>query len=94
MLTKLFDQIFRNEQGDLVIAQMPNPPLIAWIAASLLQLLFPSGKAHLGLDLLAFGSLFTWAWLELFDGVNYFRRTLGLCTLMSIIASRILASLY
>lgn len=29
-------------------------------------------------QLFAFGALFTWAWQELFDGVNYFRQVLGL----------------
>jgi hypothetical protein len=41
-----------------------------------------------GLEALAFGSLFTWAWLELFQGVNYFRRALGLGVLIGVIASR------
>ncbi len=92
MFSTLFDRVFRNDNGDVVIAQTPNPPLITWIAASLLQLIFTSGQTHRGLDLLAFGSLFTWAWLELFDGVNYFRRALGFCAIVSIMASRILAS--
>ncbi|HEY9908282.1 MAG TPA: hypothetical protein V6D18_11845 [Thermosynechococcaceae cyanobacterium] len=37
---------------------------------------------------MAFGSLFTWAWLELFQGVNYFRRSLGLIVLLGAIASK------
>jgi hypothetical protein len=41
------------------------------------------------LEVLAFGSLFTWAWEELFQGVNYFRRALGLLVLVSLIASKI-----
>jgi len=32
--------------------------------------------------------LFTWAWQELFEGVNYFRRALGLVVLIGCIASR------
>jgi hypothetical protein len=42
------------------------------------------------LDILANGSLFTWAWMELFQGVNYFRRGLGLAVFISIIASKIM----
>jgi len=30
-----------------------------------------------GCSPLAFGASFTWAWQELFEGVNYFRRALG-----------------
>jgi hypothetical protein len=33
--------------------------------------------------------LFTWAWQELFQGVNYFRRSLGLVVLLGAIASRL-----
>jgi hypothetical protein len=41
------------------------------------------------LDIVANGSLFTWAWLELFQGVNYFRRAIGLGVFIAIIVSRI-----
>ncbi|MBE9165202.1 MULTISPECIES: hypothetical protein [Microcoleaceae] len=84
-----FDKIFRDSEGEIVLAQPPNPPLILWFAASLLQLIFTTGKIHAGLDAVAFGSLFTWAWLEIFEGVNYFRRALGFCVLVAAIASRI-----
>jgi hypothetical protein len=92
MSTTFFDKIFRDKNGELVVAQMPNPPLILWIAASLLGLLFTSGKVSLGLNFLAFGSLFTWAWQELFDGVNYFRKALGFCVLVGVMASKILGT--
>jgi hypothetical protein len=85
----LFDPTFRDSEGKIVIAQPPNLPLIVWIVASLLKLIFTTGKIHLGLDLVAFGVLFTWAWEELFQGVNYFRRALGLIVLVGLIASKI-----
>jgi hypothetical protein len=86
----LFDKVFRDSEGKIVIAQPPNLPLIVWIAASLLKLLVTTGKINLGLDLVAFGALFTWAWEELFQGVNYFRRALGLIVLVGLMASKIL----
>ncbi|MBC1241998.1 hypothetical protein VF14_15350 [Nostoc linckia z18] len=86
----LVDKIFRDSNGNIVIAQTPNPPLILWVVASLLSLVFTTGKINAVLDVLANGSLFTWAWLELFDGVNYFRRGLGLAVFIAIIASKIL----
>lgn len=89
MTNTVFDQIFRDHNGEIVIAQMPNPPLIVWMAASLLKLLVTTGQINTGLDLIAFGSLFTWAWEELFQGVNYFRRILGFCVLIGAIASKI-----
>ena len=88
MKNTLFDQIFRDSDGNIVIAQMPNLPIIVWITASLLKLVFPTGEINTGLDALAFGSLFTWAWLELFQGVNYFRRALGLGVLIGVMVSR------
>ncbi|MTJ50429.1 hypothetical protein [Dolichospermum sp. UHCC 0259] len=89
MENTLFDQVFRDSEGRIVIAQMPNLTLIVWIVASLLKIVFTTGKINLGLDLIAFGSLFTWAWEELFQGVNYFRRALGLLVLISLMAWKI-----
>jgi len=89
MENTLFDRTFRDSEGNIVIAQPPNLPLIIWIVASLLKLIVTTGKINLGLDLVAFGTLFTWAWEELFQGVNYFRRALGLIVLVGLIASKI-----
>ncbi|MCY7383975.1 MAG: hypothetical protein LH628_15595 [Microcoleus sp. CAN_BIN18] len=89
MENTLFDRTFRDSEGNIVIAQPPNLPLIIWIVASLFKLIVTTGKINLGLDLVAFGTLFTWAWEELFQGVNYFRRALGLIVLVGLIASKI-----
>ncbi|KAB8319693.1 hypothetical protein SD81_012800 [Tolypothrix campylonemoides VB511288] len=70
MKNTLFDKIFRDSDGNIVLAQMPNLPLIIWITASLLKLVFTTGLVNTGLDALAFGSLFTWAWLELFQLIS------------------------
>jgi hypothetical protein len=88
MENTLVDKTFRDSDGKIVIAQMPNLPLIVWIVSSILALIFSTGKINTVLDVVANGSLFTWAWLELFQGVNYFRRTLGLAVLIGILASR------
>ena len=74
----LLDRIFRDSEGNIVIAQPPNLPVLAGFAAAILQSLLPSGHLQTTAQLFAFGALFTWAWQELFDGVNYFRRALGL----------------
>ncbi len=84
-----FDQIFRDSDGQIVLAQTPNLPLIVWGTASLLKLVLTTGKINLGLNAIAFGSLFTWAWLELFQGVNYFRRALGLGVLIFLLGSSV-----
>jgi hypothetical protein len=84
-----FDKIFHDDRGNLVIIQPPNLPILVWGVTTLLKLVVKSGGIYSVLDTIAFGSLFTWAWLELFDGVNYFRRAIGLVVLIGIIAYRI-----
>lgn len=91
MGNSLFNSTFRDSEGNIVLAQMPNLPLLVWVGATILKLLLTSGTIYLGLDAIAFGVLFTWAWQELFQGVNYFRRALGLIVLIGAIASRIQA---
>lgn len=89
MENTFFNQVFRDRDGKIVIAQMPNLPIIVWAVASILKIIFSTGRLNIGLELIAFGSLFTWAWEELFQGVNYFRRTLGLIVLVGLITSKI-----
>lgn len=81
----LFDRIFRDSEGNIVIAQMPNLPILLGSTATLLQFVLPSGNLQTALGLVGFGALFTWAWQELFEGVNYFRRSLGLIGLVTLI---------
>lgn len=88
MENTLFDKTFRDNEGNIVIAQPPNLPLLVGITATVLNLIVRSGNIHIAIDAIAFGSLFTWAWQELFEGVNYFRRALGLLVLIAVIASR------
>jgi hypothetical protein len=89
MENSLFDKTFKDSEGNVALVQAPNLPLLVWLAATLLKLVITSGSIYIGLDAIAFGTLFTWAWQELFQGVNYFRRALGLVVLMLVIASKI-----
>lgn len=84
----LFDRIFRNAEGKVVIGQRPNAPLITWFVASLLQRRLPNGGLKVGAGALAFGALFVWSSMEFLDGVNLFRRALGLFVLLGMVASR------
>jgi hypothetical protein len=91
MENTLFNKLFRDRagEGEIVLIQIPNLPIIVWSVASLLKLFFTTGKISIGLEVIAFGSLFTWAWEELFQGLNYFRRALGLIVLASLLLSKI-----
>ncbi len=80
----LINRFFRNSEGKIIIIQKPNLPIFIWTLASLLKLVFTTGRINLGLEAIAFASLFSWAWGELFEGVNYFRRGLGLLVIIAL----------
>jgi hypothetical protein len=87
MNSTLFDRLFRDAAGQIVIWQPPNLPIVIWVSATLLRLVFQTGQVKLILDLLAFSSLLYWSFLEITQGVNYFRRDLGVIVLIALIIS-------
>jgi len=89
MENTFFNQVFHDDEGKIVLGQPPNLLIIVWITVTLLKMIFATGKINTGLEVIAFGTLFTWAWEELFQGVNYFRRALGFIVLISLIVSKI-----
>ena len=58
-----------------------------WLVSS--SLLFQRGNLYAGLDFVAVASLTVWSLLEIFQGVNYFRKGLGVVVLIGLIASKI-----
>jgi hypothetical protein len=89
MNNPVFDKIFKDSSGKIVIAQMPNLPIIIWAVLSLLKIVYKTGRINIGLDILASVSLSVWAVQELFQGVTYFRRGLGTVVLIGLIASKV-----
>ncbi|HET6924329.1 MAG TPA: hypothetical protein VFH39_00680 [Candidatus Saccharimonadales bacterium] len=81
-----FDKWFKDKQGRLAIGQKPNLPIIVWAIAELLAWPF-SGRAEHFFAMLAFGALFTWAWLEIRWGINRFRRLLGAAVMIYLLVS-------
>lgn len=71
------------------IFQPPNLPLLVWLGATLLTHILPYGQLNFAAALIAFGSIFTWAWLEIFQGTNQFRRGLGTVVMVFIIINRL-----
>jgi len=78
---------FRDAEGRVVIWQWPNLTLYGWIILRLLGLVVAKGHLRNMCEQLSTAFLFTWAFLELTKGVNYFRRVLGLAVLLSIASS-------
>ncbi len=85
----LTDRFFRDKDGNVVLMQPPNLPIVGWFVFKVLEKLVDSGQLNTLASLLAFGCAFTWAWLELFSGVNYFRRLLGLLVLIAAVTHRL-----
>lgn len=77
--------MFRDADGHVVLWQVPNLPIIGWGVSMVLAWLLRSSSYHTGLQTLGSAFLFTWALLELIQGVNYFRRALGFVILAVVI---------
>ena len=82
------DKCFKNKDGINTLGQKPNLPIIIWLICVVLSQI-TSGNLYRTIDLIGYGALFTWAWLEIFYGVNYFRRILGFSVLVFSIYSRL-----
>ncbi len=83
------DRCFKDKSGKLALTATPNIPIIIWAAASVAARLVSYGMVHKALSVVAFGAIFIWAVLEITQGVNYFRRTLGLAVLIFTIYNRL-----
>lgn len=86
---KLWDKFWKDKHGRVVVWQSPNAALWTWFISMLLSNVLPYGQLNFVVELVSFGSLFTWAWLEIADGANYFRRTLGVIVMLATILSRL-----
>jgi hypothetical protein len=84
----LWDRIWRDENGKIVIWQRPNLWLIGWAVLTTISL-FISGRGADIFSWLAEISLIIWSLLEITKGANYFRRVLGLLVLIFAVMSLI-----
>jgi hypothetical protein len=85
----LMQKFWRDKNGRLALVSKPNAPLLTWFASLLLAKILPDGSWQTAASLVSFGALFTWAWLEIFHGVNYFRRILGATVLIVTVLSHV-----
>jgi len=78
----------RGQQGwpaSFPIVQFPNAPLLIAFAASIIASA-TNGSVHEYARAASYLGLGVWAWLELTDGVNWFRRVLGAAGLVYVVA--------
>ncbi|MBP9738526.1 hypothetical protein KBD20_02470, partial [Candidatus Saccharibacteria bacterium] len=83
------EKCYKDSDGKVVVAQFPNLSLSVWIIATLLVKVIPEGVVTQLLSVIAFGAIFTWAWLELFSGSTYMRRLLGLVIFVLVIHTQV-----
>lgn len=84
----LWDKIWRDRNGNVIIYQFPNVWLIVWFVLEFVSLVVPSHSMAEGVSWwLATAALGVWSLLEIFQGANYFRRALGLLVAISTIVT-------
>lgn len=86
---QLVKSIFEDKSHNVVLAQKPNMPLIGWALFTVAAAVLSDGKLQMASQLLALGFILIWAWLEIFQGVNLFRKMLGAIVIVMVICSRL-----
>lgn len=87
-------RFFRDSNGRIVIAQFPNWPLWIWLAATVLEHSFANSDG-LGLArLTSFVAIIYWAYLEIVEGVNPFRKCLGGSVVLFVLYTRLGTQLF
>lgn len=69
----------------LALWQRPNLALAGWFILTIINHFADSSKV----SWLATALIFTWAYMELFQGVNWFRRVLGLLVIVMTVYGRL-----
>lgn len=82
---KIFDLIFKDKNGHIVIGQRPNWQIIASGLSYLLYRVLHNYSISGVLYVFFIIFLTFWAYEELINGVNYFRKLLGLIALILIV---------
>lgn len=86
-INNLHDRLFKTQNGNYVYGQFPNFPLLAWFGFKIISLTGFLSSYKSGFESLSTAFLFVWAYLELSQGVNLFRKLLGLIVLGIIVFS-------
>jgi hypothetical protein len=77
--------------GEVVVFQMPNPPLVLFFVAAIVRRVFhPHGAVGTGVSIVAGVSLASWSIAEILRGESPFRRVLGGVVLVAMIAGLLL----
>lgn len=88
MLRTISKKIFQDKEGNIVIFQRPNVPILVWGISTIAARLSHGDMRH-WFQLLATLALTIWALLEVGWGANYFRRTLGAIVVIFMLVTRL-----
>jgi hypothetical protein len=86
----VIDWLLRDRRtGDWTLVQVPNVPLLVWLATAAVRwLLHPGGAVGTVLEVVGTAALVVWAADEVLRGVNPARRILGAVVLVLLVVSR------
>lgn len=84
-LKNIYKKLFLDKKGHFVVAQFPNVPIIIWLATVILNRFVQAQPANTVLSIIGTASLTVWALLEIYSGVNLFRKLLGSVVLLYIV---------
>lgn len=83
------EKFWKDKDGKQAIVDWPNIPLVGWLIFTLVGKFIRAGRLQNTSEYLAFGFLFTWAWLEVYSGKSYFRRILGLLVFVVMLTNKL-----
>jgi hypothetical protein len=80
-----WDKFWRDEYGRDVIWQKPNVFLVTWFVSTFLTWFMPYNTLKRILLLVSLVAIIIWSCLEMYSGVNRFRRLLGLLVFIIVV---------
>jgi hypothetical protein len=83
----MFIWFIGDKDGRIHIVQWPNAPIIGWFLSMVIAALVAPGSIRVGFSHLSLAFLAIWSYLEVTQGLSYFRRTLGVLIAILIIYS-------
>lgn len=81
------DKCFKDEKGNYLLYQFPNIPIVLFFIFFAASFVGFEESLSASLRNISFLFLFTWSYLELTLGVNYFRRFVGVIILSVILVN-------
>lgn len=84
-IKRFANKFFKDKDGKVVLAQSPNLPILGWFMFMIIGYFIAAGALRDGITKLSSAFLFLWAYLEITDGVTFFRRFLGAIIMTAVV---------